>query len=62
MTCFVCIKLYVSLLDFLQSRFYNMVVNKKRRCCWNMIDNRMTGHDIDELIFGTNDQVIVSER
>lgn len=39
-----------------------MVVNKKRRCCWNMIDNRMTGHDIDELIFGTNDQVIVSER
>ena len=42
--------------------YYNTAVNQKRRCCGVNNDNRIAAQDIDELIFGTEETVTVSER
>ena len=42
--------------------YYNKAVNQKRRCCGVNNDNRIPAQDIDELIFGTEETVTVSER
>ena len=49
-------------LAFFSKTNYNMAVNQKRRCCGLNNDNRISAQDIDELIFGTEETVTVSER
>ena len=54
--------LSISTLAFCSGTYYNVAVNQKRRCCGVNNDNRIPAQDIDELIFGADETVTVSER